>query len=116
MCVWVGGSGGEMSFWGLKHAKIWKKNSFTPNAPQTHLGISHDQNLENSHILGVKNAHFGVNNTNICKFFVVAPNVLKAIWRLPVTKICIFGGQKCQTFAKSNMLLQIPQKAIWDFP
>ena len=49
-----------MLIWGVLKCQNLKKNLFARNAPKSHLGVSHDQNL---HIWGVKNAHFrGVSN------------------------------------------------------
>ena len=43
----------------IKNVKICKQNCFAPNVPKSHLGVSHNQNLQNLHIWEVQNAHFG---------------------------------------------------------
>ena len=77
--------GSKMSIWGVKNSKF----CFATNAPQSHLAVSHDQNL---HIRGgVRNAYFGCQNICTKKRLLEMPP--KVICMSPMTKICIFGGE-----------------------
>ena len=88
------------------------KICFALNAPKSYLGLSTDQNVENLHIQGVKNAHFGGQKCqnlqkmlfcskcppNSCREFILPQMPQKVICgSLLMTKICnisIFGGSK----------------------
>ena len=50
---------GHYFFYSSNFAYILKDGRFAPNAPISHLCVSHDKNVQNVHIWGVTNAHLG---------------------------------------------------------
>ena len=69
---------------------------FAPNAPKSHLGVSHDQNVQTLHIWEVKNGPIRNLKCQSLQKEIFAPNAPKRhLGVYPMTKICIFGGSNC---------------------
>ena len=93
ICIFAGSK--MSSFWGSKMPKFATTNYFAPNAPQSHLVVSHDHNLQNLHIWGGLMPILGVKNAKVAKK-VFTPNASKSH-----SGVSYLGDQK-SPFAKKK--------------